>query len=166
MFLAHAENTKCLPVFFLIMLCCNLLVDFFIVKKGKCMFLHSAVSSPLDRSKRFTLFLPWQTCSFQHQLGFSWKHSSHAAVTRIDYSLTFTQLSIVRYSFIQLSEEGCQWRERKCTIFETLAKGDSNPGSLDCESGILKLSYSAAQRSKQIFVVHVAHLLSYMYLVT
>ncbi len=26
--------------------------------------IHSAVSSPLDRSKRFTLFLPWQTCSF------------------------------------------------------------------------------------------------------
>ena len=27
------------------------------------------------------------------------------------------------------------------TIFETVAKGDSNPGSLDCESGILPLSY-------------------------
>ena len=31
---------------------------------------YSAVSSPLDRSKRFTLLLPWQTCSFRHQLGF------------------------------------------------------------------------------------------------
>ena len=26
---------------------------------------------------------------------------------------------------------------RKCPIFQTVAKGDSNPGSLDCESGII-----------------------------
>ena len=52
-------------------------------------------------------------------------------------SLTFPPLSIVRYSFIQLSRQGRQWREGKCPIFETVAKGDSNPGSLDCESGIL-----------------------------
>ena len=44
------------------------------LKKG--MFLYSAVSSPLDRSSQSTLhFTPWQTCSFQHQLGFSGKHS-------------------------------------------------------------------------------------------
>ena len=48
-------------------------------KKG--MFLYSAVSRSLDRSKCFTLFLPWQTCSFRHQLGLSGKHSSHAAIT-------------------------------------------------------------------------------------
>ena len=35
----------------------------------------------------------------------------------------------------------------KCPIFETVAKGDSNPGSLDCESGILPLSYCAPQAS-------------------
>ena len=29
-------------------------------------------------------FLPWQTCSFQHQLGFSWKHSSDAEIKRKD----------------------------------------------------------------------------------
>ena len=34
-------------------------------------------------------------------------------------------------------------RTKKCTIFERVAKGDSNPGSLDCESGILALSYRA-----------------------
>ena len=50
-------------------------------------------------------------------------------------SLTF------RYSFIQLSEQERQWRERKCPIFDTVAKGDLNPGSLYCESGILPLSY-------------------------
>ena len=27
---------------------------------------------------------PWQTCSFRHQLGFSGKHSSHAAIMRND----------------------------------------------------------------------------------
>ena len=58
-------------------------------------------------------------------------------------SLTFPPLSIARYSFIQLSEQGRQWRERKCPIFETVTKRDSNPGSLDCESGILPLSYRA-----------------------
>ena len=55
-------------------------------------------------------------------------------------SLTCPPLSIARYSFIQLSQLGPQRRERKCPIFETVAKGDSNPGSLDCESGILPLS--------------------------
>ena len=90
------------------------------------MFLYSAVSSPLDRSKRFTLFLPWQTCSFRHQLGFFRKHSSDAAITRDDYSLTFPPPSIARYTFIQLSE-GRQWRERKCSIFETVAKGGFEP---------------------------------------
>ena len=61
----------------------------------------------------------------------------------ITKSLTFTPLSIARYSFIQLSQQGRQWRERKCPIFETVAKGYSNPGSLDCESGVLPLSYRA-----------------------
>ena len=37
-------------------------------------FLYIAVSSPLDRPKRFTLSPPWQTCSFRHQLGFSGTH--------------------------------------------------------------------------------------------
>ena len=46
----------------------------------------------------------WQTCSFWHQLDFSWKHYSHAAITRNDYSLTFPPLPIARYSFIQLCE--------------------------------------------------------------
>ena len=58
-------------------------------------------------------------------------------------SLTFPPLSIARYSFIQLSRQGRQWGEGKCPIFQTVAKGDSNPGSLDCESDILPLSYRA-----------------------
>ena len=58
-------------------------------------------------------------------------------------SLRIPPLSIARYSFIQLSQLGRQWRERTCPIFETVTKGDLNPGSLDCESGILPLSYRA-----------------------
>ena len=58
-------------------------------------------------------------------------------------SLTFPPLSIARYLFIQLSEQERQWRERKCPIFDTVAKGDSNPGSVNCESGVLPLSYRA-----------------------
>ena len=107
-------------------------------KKGKCMFY--VVQYQVRRG--FTLH-PWQTCSLRHQLGFSGKLSSHAAITRNDSSLTCPSLSIARYSFIQLSQLGREWRERKCPIFETVAKGDSNPGSLDCESGILPLSYRA-----------------------
>ena len=49
--------------------------------------------------------------------------------------------------FIQLSEQPVrQWRERKCPILETVSKGDSNPGSLDCGSGIL-VSTAELQRS-------------------
>ena len=85
----------------------------------------------------------WHTCSFRHQIGFSGKHSSHAALRATTKSLTFPPLSIARYPFIQLSQLERQWRERKLPIFETVAKGDSNPGSLDHESGILPLSYRA-----------------------
>ena len=58
-------------------------------------------------------------------------------------SLTFPPLSIARYSFIQLSQQGRQWREGKCPIFQTVPKGESNPGSHDCESGTLPLSHRA-----------------------
>ena len=43
-------------------------------------------------------------------------------------SLTFPLLSIARYSFIQLSRPGRQWREGKCPIFQTVAKGGFEPG--------------------------------------
>ena len=71
-------------------------------------------------------------------------------------SLTFPSLSIIaRYSFIQLSQLGHQYRERKCPIFETVAKSDSNPCSLDCESGILlPLSYRPPQLDAIIMYHH------------
>ena len=42
----------------------------------------------------------------------------------------------IGYSLLQLSELGHQG-EQKCPNFETVANADSNPGSLDCESGVL-----------------------------
>ena len=112
--------------------------------KGKGSFLYSAVSSPLDRSKRFTVSaLPGRPV---HSNTNSASPGSILAMQQLratTKSLTCQPLSIARYSFIQLSQLGRQWRERKCPIFETVAKRDSNPGSLDCESGILPLSYRA-----------------------
>ena len=82
--------------------------------KGKGMFLYSAVSSLLDRSKRFTLFLPWQTCSFRHQLDFSGKHSSHSAIAHEDYSLVIISTTISSQVLnTQLGELGHRCRQSK-----------------------------------------------------
>ena len=63
------------------------------------MDLYSAVSIPLDRSKRFTLSSPGRPVHSDTVLGFSWKHSSHAAIAQ----RLFTHISTTVYSFIQLS---------------------------------------------------------------
>ena len=62
------------------------------MKKG--MVLYSAVSSPLDRSKRFTLSSPVRPVHSGTVLGFSWKHSSHAAIAQ----RLFTHISTTVYS--------------------------------------------------------------------
>ena len=54
-----------------------------IAVKVKGMFLSSAVSSTLDRSKRFTLHPPpGRPVHSDTVLGFSWKHSSDAAIAQ------------------------------------------------------------------------------------
>ena len=63
-------------------------------KKKKGMVLYSAVSSPLDRSKRFTLSSPGRPVHSDTVLGFSWKHSSHAAIAQ----RLFTHMSTTVYS--------------------------------------------------------------------
>ena len=107
-------------------------------------FLYSAVSSPLDRSKRFTLFAspsrPVHSDTNSASPGSILARQQLRAKAK---SLTFPPLSMARYSFIQLSEQERQWRDRKCPIFETVTNRDSNPGLLDYESGILPLSYRA-----------------------
>ena len=116
------------------------------LKVVKVVFLYRAVFSPLDRSKRFTLFAlpgrPVHSDSNSASPGSILARQQLSATTK---SLTFPTLSIARCSSIHLSHQGCQWRERKCPIFEMVAKGDSNPGSLDCESSLLPLSYRAPQ---------------------
>ena len=122
----------------------------------KVFFLYSAVSSPLDRSKRFTRFAfpdrPVHSDTKSASPGSILARQQLRAQTK---SVTFPPLSIARYSFIQLSEQGRQWRERKCPIFETVAKGVSNTGSLDCESGILPLSYRGPHCQTPIVYRHV-----------
>ena len=59
-------------------------------------FLYSAVSSPLDRSNRFTLH-PWQTCSFRHQ------HCGHTAIITLRL---FNRISNAVYSQILLYKFG------------------------------------------------------------
>ena len=73
------------------------------------MFLYSAVSSPLDRSKRFTLFAlpdrPIRSDTNSASLG------SILATLQLlcgDYSLTFPPPSIDMHSFTQLSELRCR----------------------------------------------------------
>ena len=43
------------------------------------------------------------------------------------------------------------------TNFETVAKGDSNSGSLDCESGNLPLSYRAPSHQHELAVKNNMH---------
>ena len=52
------------------------------------MVLYSAVSSPLDRSKRFTLFaFPDRPVHSDTVLGFSWKHSNGDVIAYVDAQL-------------------------------------------------------------------------------
>ena len=108
----------------------------------------------MDRSKRFTLFAlpdrPIHSDTNSASLGSILSMQQLCATTK---SLTFPPLSTATYSFIQLSQLECQWRERKYPIFETVAKGDSNLGSLDCESGIQPLSYRAAYGNKRCLII-------------
>ena len=95
------------------------------------MFLYSAVSSLLDRSKRFTLdtlarlFIPTPTSSNYTQRLFT-----HISTT------VYTQVLIV-----QLSELGRREENENAKALKRLRRG-FEPGSLDCESGILPRSTS------------------------
>ena len=98
-------------------------------------------------------FTPWQTCSFRHQLDFSRKHSIHAVITR-EGIFIFLPPSISRYSFIHLSWGNME--RIKMPELRNGSKGDSNPGSLDCESGILTLIV-VAQRYSRVSEVGSVH---------
>ena len=63
---------------------CIAKVSFAYKKKG--MVLYSAVSSPLDRSKRFTLSSPGRPVHSDTVLGFSWKHSIKGFICKMKFS--------------------------------------------------------------------------------
>ena len=98
----------------------------------------------MDRSKRFTLFaLPERPV---HSDTNSASPESFLAMLQLlakTKSLTCPPLSIARYSFIQLSQLGASMEITKMPNLHNGSKGDSNPGPLDWESGILPLSYRA-----------------------
>ena len=71
------------------------------------MFLYSTVSSPLDRSKRFTLFaLPGRPVHSDTNSASPGSILDMQQLRATTKSLTFPPLSIARYSFIQLSRLG------------------------------------------------------------
>ena len=60
-----------------------------------------------------------QTCSFWHQVDFSGTHSSLAAITRNDYSITFPLL--FSQALIYTAKwTGASWREWKCPNFKMI----------------------------------------------
>ena len=102
----------------------------------KIKFLYSAVSSPWDCSKRFTLH-PQADLFIPRPFQFLWEVFSNVAINaRRLFVHVSTTVCIARYSFIQLSE---LWQRGVIK----LAKGskrpqwDLKPGSLDSESSIL-----------------------------
>ena len=116
----------------------------------KVCILYSAVSSLLDRSKRFTCLTLWPTCSFRHQLYVSWKNSAMLQLLPKDYSPTFPLLSVSRYSFIQLNKLG-SCKKTKMLKLRDNSKGDSNSGSLNW----LRVCHPTAEGSGRGLVVRV-----------
>ena len=113
--------------------------------KGK--FLYSAVSSPQDRSKRFTLYFtdrPVHSDTNSASLG---SISHMLQLMHEGCSYPYPPLSIARYSFIQLSElEQC--RVKKLAQGFSTAAQDSNLGSRSQESEALPLSHCALHVSE------------------
>ena len=80
--------------------------------KSKCKFLHTAVSSPQDRSKRFTLYIPDRPVHSDTISASLGSIQPYATINARSFSYTHPPLFIVRYSFIQLSElEQCRVKQ-------------------------------------------------------
>ena len=106
------------------------------------MVLYSAVSSPLDRSKRFTLSSPGRPVHSDTVLGFSWKHSSHAAIAQ----RLFTHISTTVYSHVLIytaESTEASWSERKCPNFQTVTTGIRTRALSIASPAFYQLSYRA-----------------------
>ena len=99
-------------------------------------------TQPLDKRKviqyRWTIqsashFKPWETCSFQHQLGFTGKHSA-----LLQFCVKTLHLHI--FTTLRLGSHLCIWMNWGANL-RNGSKEDSNPGPLVWESGVLRLSY-------------------------
>ena len=81
------------------------------IVKSKGKFLYSAVSSPQDRSKHFTLYFPGKSVQSLY-LNFSGKYSAMLQLMHEGCSYRYPPLAIARCSFIQLSElEQCRMKK-------------------------------------------------------
>ena len=106
------------------------------------MVLYSAVSSPLDRSKRFTFSSPGRPVHSDTVLGFSWKHSSHAAIAQ----RLFNHISTTVYSQVLIytaESTEASWSERKCPNFETVTTGIRTRALSIASPAFYQLSYRA-----------------------
>ena len=106
------------------------------------MVLYSAVSSPLYRSKRFTLSSPGTPVHSDTVLGFSWKHSSHAAIAQ----RLFSHISTTVYSQVLIytaESTEASWSERKCLNFETVTTGIRTRALSIASPAFYQLSYRA-----------------------
>ena len=108
----------------------------------KGMVLYSAVSSPLDRSKRFTLSSPGRPVHSDTVLGFSWKHSSHAAIAQRLFTHIFTTVYSQVLIYTAESTEA-SWSERKCPNFETVTTGIRTRDLSIASPAFYQLSYRA-----------------------
>ena len=109
--------------------------------KGKGLFLYSSISSPLDRSKRFTLVaLPDRPVHSDTDSAYL-RSILAMQQLRNDYSHTCPPLSIVRYSFIQLSRLRRREENENAQISKRQQRG-IRTRALDYESAILSLSYT------------------------
>ena len=110
--------------------------------KGKGMFLYSAVSSPLDRSKRFTLY-PLPPGRPVHSDTNSASQGSILAMQQLPAKTIHSHLphhlllpGIHLYRCVNRDVV----ERMKMPELRNGSMGDSNPDSFDCESGILPLS--------------------------
>ena len=107
------------------------------------MFLYSAVSSALDRSKRFKLFAIVHSDTNSASPGSILVRQQLRATTKHSH---FHHSLYAGIHFIYTAEStGTSMERMKIANLRNGSKGDSNPGSLDCEPGILPLSYRAPQ---------------------
>ena len=104
------------------------LQNHFTYLKGKRVFLYSAVSSPLDHSKRFTLFaLPGRPVHSDTNSASPGTILAMLQLRAKTKSLTFPPLSIARYSFIQLSQLGASMARTKMPNLRNGNKGGFEP---------------------------------------